>query len=160
MKRLGIIVMAGLLTACAGTGQAVLPESGLDRPAAAPVDVGIDWAWRVVGDATVRPVQVFSMNGQTYIQMRGANSTSQTVILVGGEVVPYYAMPPYLMIQGMPNRIDIVSDGYRAVAERTFVQSAPVTVASRAEIMPQDSPVITAHPAEANNNRIERVVIR
>lgn len=163
MKRLGIFVMSVLLGACAGTNNVSRPESGLDRPAAASVDVGIDWEWRVVGDATVRPVQVFSMNGRTYIQMRDTKSVSPTVILVGGEVVPYYAMPPYLMIEGVPNRIDITSDGYRAVAEHTVIRPADTkdVVAAQVAVMPsQNLPVVEVSPDETNNNRVERVVIR
>lgn len=86
-----------------------------DRPAAAPVDVGIEWGWRIVGDAAARPVQVFGMNGQTYLHMRDRRPV---VLLVAGEIVPFMPSWPYLVIQGSPESVDIVMEGYRAIAER------------------------------------------
>lgn len=116
------------------------PPRVADRPAAAPVDVGIDWDWRVVGDAAARPVQVFGLKGQTYVQMRDRRPV---VLLVNGSVVPFLISWPYLVIQGQPDSIDIVIDGYRAVAERVSpsVQREPVG----------------APDAAASGNRVERV---
>lgn len=96
------------------------PVMVADRPAAAPVDVGIEWSWRIVGDAAARPVQVFSMNGQTYLHMRDRRPV---VLLVGGEVLPFLTSWPYLVIQGEPDRVDVVLDGYRAVLEHTASRS-------------------------------------
>lgn len=119
------------------------PVQVADRPAAAPVDVGIEWSWRLVGDATARPVQVFSMNGQTYLQMRDRRPV---VLLVGGQIVPFLTSWPYLIVQGEPARIDIVLEGYRAIAERTSTQNA-VTAPPNAE---KPAPVTESRP------RVER----
>lgn len=112
------------------------PVDVSDRPAAAPVDVGIEWGWRIVGDAAARPIQVFSLNGQTYLHMRDRRPV---VLLVAGEIVPFMPSWPYLVIQGEPDRVDIVMEGYRAITERVL----PVRHAA--------SPVVAAAP-----ERIER----
>lgn len=136
MKTLSVLCLFVLLSGCATRPdeQASLP--GIDRPAAAPVDVGIDWGWRVVGDAAARPVQVFSMGDQTYVQMRDQRPV---VLVVNGEVLPYRRSDPYMVIQGVPDRVDVVLDGYRAVAEHKIKPAALET---------------------AQINRIERVKIK
>jgi hypothetical protein len=129
-----------------------MPEVA-DRPAAAPVDVGVNWGWRVVGDAAVRPVQVFSMNGQTYLQMRDRRPV---VLLAGGEIVPFMTSWPYLVIQGEPDHVDIVADGYRAIATR-------VSSSDRMG-MPADIAITNASrkepPAVAESRRVERVKLQ
>lgn len=141
--------MLALLTGCAiqppVRQEAAANPAVADRPAAAPVDVGIGWGWRVVGDAAARPVQVFDANGQTYVQMRDRRPV---VLLVNGEVVPHLTSWPYLVIQGRPDYIDVVLEGYRAVAERV---SAPA---------PQPGPVVAAQEHDTRTNRVERVKIK
>lgn len=133
------------------------PVMVADRPAAAPVDVGIEWGWRIVGDAAVRPVQVFSMNGQTYLHMRDRRPV---VLLVGREVLPFLTSWPYLVIQGEPDRVDVVLDGYRAVLERTAsrqpesisgAQPRAGAIVERVSVQQKDSD---------GSRRIERVKIQ
>lgn len=134
-------IIALLLSGCAASPAALLsraPETGLDRPAAASVDIGIDWNWRTVGDAAVRPVQVFSLGEQTYLQFK---DNRPVALVVSGQVVPYTPNWPYLVIQGVPDQVDIVADGFRAVAE--YVGRPPVP----RKIIPDDE------------GRIERVNI-
>lgn len=133
------LILALPFAAGCATRPAALPSPPVDvadRPAAAPVDVGIEWGWRIVGDAAVRPVQVFSLNGQTYLHMRDRRPL---ILLVGGEVVPFQPSWPYLVIQGEPDRVDIVMEGYRAIAERMLT------------VRPAASPVAASVP-----ERIER----
>lgn len=145
------------------------PVAVADRPAAAPVDVGIEWNWRIVGDAATRPVQVFSMNGQTYLHMRDRRPV---VLLVGGEIVPYLASWPYLVIQGEPDRVDVVLEGYRAIAERVpaSYQSAapaafvaPVRAAQAGATVERISASAVSEPAAPESmervRRIERVKV-
>lgn len=141
MKAIYFFTLA-LLSGCAVQPPTQETQAEADRPAAAPVDVGIDWGWRVVGDAASRPVQVFSLGGQTYVQMRDRRPV---VLLINGEVVPYRASWPYLVIQGVPDRLDVVLDGYRAVAERQSVQATQKTA-------------VPMEPAQIN--RVERVKIK
>lgn len=121
MRTLAIFSILALpyFTGCASNQRAIEPLPPVavaDRPSAAPVDVGVDWSWRIVGDAAVRPVQVFSMRGQTYLHMRDRRPV---ILLVNNEVVPFLTSWPYLVLQGTPDRVDVVFDGYRAVLERT-----------------------------------------
>lgn len=146
MKNYVVAVLA-LLAGCATKTPPPPPVPSIDRPAAAPVDVGIDWGWRVVGDAAVRPVQVFSKHGQTYMQMRDRRLV---VLVVNGEVVPHMTSWPYLVIQGSPDQVDVVADGYRAIAERTsFEQDGQP---------PQ--PATPVAPVAQETSRIERVKIK
>jgi hypothetical protein len=127
------ILALPLIAGCATQSPAppVQPVQVADRPAAAPVDVGVDWGWRLVGDAAARPVQVFSMNGQTYLQMRDRRPV---VLLVGGEIIPFMTSWPYLVIQGEPGQVDIVLEGYRAIAERVSSGGGAQSSSSPAEV--------------------------
>lgn len=122
-------VGAALIVLSGCTTVSLFPEeanqgtnSVADRPAAAPVDVGINWSWRIVGDEAVRPVQVFDTRGQTFLQMRP--QAQEVVILSNGQVVPFQVSPPYLVLQGTPSQLDVVRDGYRAVLVRSAAQEA------------------------------------
>lgn len=138
MKFTTSLLLLALLAGCATQGDVNQDYGPADRPAAAPVDVGIDWDWRVVGDAAARPVQAFSMDGQTYLQMRDYRPV---VLLVNGEVIPYVRSWPHLIVQGEPAHIDVVLDGYRAVVER-IVREQP------------------APAAAGQQNRVERVKLK
>lgn len=83
------------------------------RPAAAGVNVGVDWNWMVSGDNAVRPIQVFSLHGKTYLQMDARQI--MPALIVNGTPIPFGISPPYLVIQGMPHRIEVVANGYRAI---------------------------------------------
>jgi len=117
------------LAGCVQPPQVVTPgvhtNSVADRPSAAPVDVGIHWGWRIVGDAAVRPVQVFDLNGQTYLQMQDQRPV---VLLVNGQVVPFQISPPFLVVQGTPLQMDVVRDGYRSVLERGAAEQQQAAV--------------------------------
>jgi hypothetical protein len=119
---LTIVISASiLLSGCASINNketAIEPQQ--DRPAAAPVDMGVDWEYRVVGDMAVRPVQVFSINDETYLQMKDGDPV---VLMVAGEPVPFIPRAPYLVITGLPKRIDIVANGYRAIVEHVAKQA-------------------------------------
>lgn len=149
MKTTIYLSALALLSGCALQPPVKTEAAGLatvaDRPAAASVDVGISWGWRVVGDAAARPVQVFDLNGQTYVQMRDRRPV---VLLVNGEVVPHRTSWPYLVIQGQPDYIDVVLEGYRAVAERI---SAPA---------PHAAPIVASQEPVPQTNRVERVKIK
>lgn len=123
-------VGAALIALSGCTTVSLFPEeanqgtnSVADRPAAAPVDVGINWSWRIVGDEAVRPVQVFDTRGQTFLQMR-PQQAQEVVILSNGQVLPFQVSPPYLVLQGTPSQLDVVRDGYRAVLVRSAAQEA------------------------------------
>ena len=130
MYKLNTSAVGAALIALSGcTTVSLFPEeanqgtnSVADRPAAAPVDVGINWSWRIVGDEAVRPVQVFDTRGQTFLQMRP--QAQEVVILSNGQVVPFQVSPPYLVLQGTPSQLDVVRDGYRAVLVRSAAQEA------------------------------------
>lgn len=118
-------ILFSLLTISAITGCVNVPldipgiNSNMiaDRPSASPVDVGINWGWKIVGDSVIRPVQVFDIRNNTYLQMPlGVNQ--DVVILVDGDIAQYESVAPYIKISGTPSRIDIVRDGYRAVLVR------------------------------------------
>lgn len=115
MHRVSLLV-AGLLALTGCATQPEAPRLVEDRPAAAPVDVGIDWGWRVIGDAAVRPSQVFSLNGMTYVQMPPGKP--DVVLIADGVVANYKLYPPYLVIAGVPTRVDVLNDGFRAVVTR------------------------------------------
>jgi hypothetical protein len=109
------------------------------------------------------------MNGQTYLQMRDRRPV---VLLVGGDVIPFMTSWPYLVIQGEPDHVDIVLEGYRAIAERVSSgvgaqpSSSPADVAARGV----NSSVDGASPPEsadaqgsqpvAGARRVERVKIQ
>lgn len=155
MKKTILFSALALLTGCALQApvkpENVQPPRVADRPAAAPVDVGIDWEWRVVGDAAARPVQVFDMNGQTYLQMRDRRPV---VLLVNGMVVPFMTGWPYLVVQGQPDRVDVVIEGYRAVAERLSARNQVPVAVAQPVIGLQAVPQTMATP---NIRRVERV---
>ena len=140
MKKLIPLALLVSLSGCASMDmgfmdKAKTSETSTDRPSAAPVDMGVNWQWKVVGDASVKPVQVFTLKGSTYLQMKGAGDV---VLLVNGEPIPYRPSYPYLIVQGEPDRIDIVADGYRAIAEH-------------------ESSGHDAMAAESSNRAVERV---
>lgn len=119
-----ILLLSGALATLVFSGCAVQPPQPQQsanqyapRPAAAPVDIGADWAYQVEGDAAIRPVQVFSMGGKTYLQMRPQQVVP--AIVVGGAPVPFRISQPYLVIDGTPSVINLISDGYRAVITQT-----------------------------------------
>ncbi len=121
------LVLAALL---ALSGCAALPRSEAvgankyaPRPAASPVDIGADWNWLVSGDRAISPVQVFSMKGKTYLQMRPQQIVP--AIVVAGVPVPFQISQPYLVIHGEPREIDLISSGYRAVVVRVGADQAP-----------------------------------
>lgn len=114
-----------------------------DRPAASPVDVGINWSWRIVGDQAVRPLQVFDMQGLTYLQM--PEGSPEVVLMADGQIVPFQKSTPYLIVQGTPARMDVVRDGYRAVLVRDVPQI-------------QAPPPAAAHPS-AQGSRLRRSAI-
>ncbi len=87
------------------------------RPPATPVDIGADWNYMVSGDAAIRPVQVFSMGGKTYLQMRPQQVVP--ALVVGGQPIPFRISQPYIVVDGTPSVINLISDGYRAVVTRT-----------------------------------------
>lgn len=165
LAAVGFLLMAGCATQ--EPAPPAPPVQVSERPAAATVDVGIDWGWRLVGDAAARPVQVFSMSGQTYLQMRDRRPV---VILVGGQIVPFMVSWPYLIVQGEPERIDIVLEGYRAIAER--ISSKPVVAdpvepqaSAEARARVERTPVVkSADPVYSQPahepRRVERVKIQ
>ncbi len=117
--------LLAMLSACASFNRQepeIVPLM-MDRPAAAQVDMGIDWNWRVVGDAAVRPVQVFSKGNTLYLQMRDQRPV---VLLVNRQIIPYRTSWPYLLVQGTPDEMDIAMEGYRAVIVR-LTPTAPAT---------------------------------
>lgn len=141
-KWITALIAVSTLTACGSTGRVeIQQDGGIDRPAASSVDVGVDWKWRVHGDTAVRPVQVFTLRGTTYLQM--GITRPNIVVLVNGEVAPFRHAPPYLLIQGEPNQIDLVIDGYRAIVERVV---PPV----------KESPL---PPPPQGSDRIERILV-
>lgn len=114
-----VLISVFLLALAACTSAPVQQESQpvTDRPAAAPVDVGVDWGWKIIGDAAVRPTQVFSLNGKTYLQMR--RDQYDVVLIADGVIANHKLYPPYLVVMGAPNQIDVVRDGYRATVLRS-----------------------------------------
>lgn len=97
------------------------------RPAAASVNAGVDWKWEVSGDSAVRPMQVFSVHGKTYLQMRPQQAVP--AVLVDGQPIPFEISSPYIVIQGSPARMDLVANGYRAiVAHEAAAPKAPAAV--------------------------------
>lgn len=92
------------------------------RPAAVSVDAGVDWAWSVSGDNAVRPLQVFSINGKTYLQMRPGQLIP--AVVVEGQPVPFSITPPYVVVKGTPSRMDLLASGHRAL----IMHRGPVTM--------------------------------
>lgn len=129
--------LAVALSSCAVTPAPQGPSNLVSsRPAAAPVNVGVDWNWMVSGDNAVRPVQVFSLNGKTYLQMDAKQI--MPALIVNGTPIPFGISPPYLVIQGMPHRIEVVANGYRAIVAyigpgQTATPAAPAPSASRVQ---------------------------
>lgn len=161
MYKLNTIAVGAALIALSGcTTVSLFPEeanqgtnSVADRPAAAPVDVGINWSWRIVGDEAVRPVQVFDTRGQTFLQMRP--QAQEVVILSNGQVLPFQVSPPYLVLQGTPSQLDVVRDGYRAVLVRSAAQE-PAQQPSLASTVPaaMPAPVVVE---QGSVSRVQRV---
>lgn len=116
--RVSLLFFVGALSVLSGCAApppkppAPVPSQTTTRPPASPVDVGVNWSYTVVGDAAIRPIQAFSLHGKTYLQMR--QNQILPVILVDGRPVPFQLMPPYLVIDGTPNEMDLVSNGWRA----------------------------------------------
>lgn len=108
------VAFAASLSGCASFG--TRPSAGnivSARPAAVSVDATADWSWSVSGDMAVRPLQVFSLNGKTYLQMRAGQLIP--AVVVEGQPVPFTISAPYIVVQGKPSRIDLLASGYRAV---------------------------------------------
>lgn len=165
MKRL--ILMSLLLAGCATQQQAIEPVNRIaDRPSASPVDVGVDWSWVITGDAQIRPIQVFANAGYTYLQMSPNYFASKSlVILVDGQVVPYRAASPYLIVTGIPSRLDMVTNGYRVVVkhgEAAITESThPAQVTRAVEIKPEKINTPTVQPIAAPASRkVERVELK
>jgi hypothetical protein len=119
--------LAVALSACAPVSTRPDSNTSMQRPAAAPVDGSADWAWVVSGDNAVRPMQVFSLEGKTYLQMR----TGQLIpaVVVDGQPVPFSIAAPYIVVQGEPQRIDLLARGSRAVLLHRGAVPAPPTIA-------------------------------
>lgn len=94
------------------------------RPAAASAGNGADFAWSVSGDPAVRPIQVFSIGGQTYFQMRPGQNIP--AVFVGNTPIPFAIEPPYIVITGKPSTVNLIADGSRAVV----VHDGPATAAT------------------------------
>lgn len=121
------VACSGLLLAgvAVASGCAAIRPTGnviTERPAAVSVDGLADWSWNISGDALVRPLQVFSLQGQTYFQMQPRQRIP--VIFVNGKPVPFTVSPPYLIVRGTPSRFDFIANGYRAV----IVHRGPVAM--------------------------------
>lgn len=86
------------------------------RPAAADATGGFDWSWDVAGDPQVRPIQVFTNGEKTWLQM--APHQVMPALFVAGTPVPFELNPPYIMVVGAPDRIDLIATSYRAVVTR------------------------------------------
>lgn len=114
---LGVSVMA--MSGCASIDAIHQPQGVANisaaRPAAASVDTSVDWHWVVSGDRAVRPLQVFSDNGKTYLQMRPTQALP--AVLVDGQPIPFEISTPYLVVQGEPDRMEIVANGFRCVIQ-------------------------------------------
>jgi hypothetical protein len=149
------VATTALMSGCATQQQRQMDEMIADRPAAASVDVGIEWGWKVIGDAATRPVQVFSLGDKTYFQMR---DNRPVVLMVAGQIIPFSTSWPYLVIQGAPSRVDIVADGYRALVERVgsgmALQRQPEQVSRIIRSNSDDA------PSNDMENRIDRRVVR
>lgn len=121
--RFGLLLAgAVVLTGCASFRERVRENIVSSRPAAASVDGRADWAWDIQGDAMVRPLQVFSLSGQTYFQMRPSQRIP--AIFVDGTPVPFTIAPPYIIVQGTPARFNLIADGFRAIV----THRGPVTM--------------------------------
>lgn len=115
------------LTACSSWRAPQEPSAGVltlagrnvaaDRPAAASVDAGLSWAYRIEGNRAIRPSQVFAYRGATYLLMRPGQELP--VVLVNGMPARFDVFPPYIVVRGMPARIDLVVDGYRVIIQRS-----------------------------------------
>ena len=121
-------VLVTALTGCANVGTRGNVVSS--RPAAVSVDAGSDWSWSVSGDRAVRPQQVFSLNGKTYLQMRSGQLIP--AVVVDGEPVPFKISAPYIVVQGEPKKMDLIANGYRALV----VHRGPVTMPSSPKVTP------------------------
>lgn len=111
------VIRHGLLLCgvAAVAGCATLPNGNIvsSRPAAVSVDGITDWSWNVSGDAVVRPLQVFSLRGKTYFQMLPRQRIP--AVFVDGTPLPFTIAPPYIVVQGVAQRYDLMADGYRAL---------------------------------------------
>jgi hypothetical protein len=125
------LAVAGALGSLGGCASIRPVLSMQSRPAASPVDAGVDWSWSVAGDAAVRPLQVFAAHGKTYLQMKPGQI--MPAVLVDGAPVSFSISSPYIVIQGEPQRMDIVADGYRAVVLRQSGAAAPAHVIPTAQ---------------------------
>lgn len=138
-----LIVFAGVLSGCQ-TRPVEPPVAASnqvsERPAAAPVTGGFDWTYDISGDQPVRPIQVFSNAEKTWIQM--APHQVMPALFVDGKPVPFDLQPPYLIVQGQPQRIDVIATAYRAVIAKR--NSQPV--------VPQ-----AAQQREGGTNRIQSI---
>lgn len=116
---LSVLVLAG----CAMTPTAPTQNTVSSRQAATSVDGHADWAWSVSGDTVVRPIQVFSLGGQTYFQMRAGQRIP--AILANGTPVPYRIAPPYLVVTGRYTSFSLLVDGYSARVVHNGPLAAP-----------------------------------
>jgi uncharacterized protein YceK len=118
---IALVVGALALSGCSTvrwpwTAQKVRPIGNIvrDRPSAATVDYpDLHWAYTIEGTSLLRPQQVFAFRGATYLQMRPGQN--MPVVIADGKVVRVDVFPPYLVVRGMPSRIDLLSDGYRVI---------------------------------------------
>lgn len=131
------LVIGATVSGCASFGhRSVSGNIVADRPAAVSVNAAADWSWSISGDAAIRPLQVFSLKGKTYLQMLPGQLIP--AVLVSGEPVPFVVAPPYVVVSGTPTRMDLLSSGHRAV------------IAHRGPVAAPEHPVVSP-------NRVERV---
>jgi hypothetical protein len=155
-------VIALSLTGCIEGVRQTSSNDIVDRPAATSVEAQADWAWSVSGDNAVRPMQVFSLKGKTYLQMR----TGQLIpaVIVDGQPVPFTIAAPYLVVQGKPARIDLLASGYRAVLmhKGPVAMPGPAILPDRVQRISANEPTApTAHTfALADNSAATREVVR
>lgn len=150
--------LATLLVGCATAPQR--PENEMmARPSAAPVQAGADWAWVVSGDNAIRPIQVFTLDGKTYLQMRPGQIVP--AVLVNSQPVSFTINAPYLVVQGAPARIDLISSGYRAVLLHRGPVSAPVAPSrDRVQRVDGDDASTQTYPMSSDADLATREVVR
>lgn len=114
-----LLLMSAVIAACSTSPQPATTPVGnqqLARPAAGDTTAGFDWSWDIAGDPQIRPIQVFTNGEKTWLQM--APHQVMPAVFVAGLPVPFDLNPPYLMLVGAPDRIDLVATAYRAVVTR------------------------------------------
>jgi len=109
-------MLGGCSTLSAIFSSTAEPTSPAQRPAATSTAGAFDWDWDVRGDQAVRPIQVFSDGNKTWLQF--GQRQFMPAVVVNGTPIPFDIAPPYLIVQGRPDRIDLIVSGYRATAVR------------------------------------------